>query len=626
MNENFVPIKVDREERPDLDAVYMDAVQAMTGHGGWPMTMFLTPDGVPFYGGTYFPAEEGRGMTSFPRILEAVARTYREQHDKVRQSAKEMAEFLRNSNELKPSRREPDTSILDEATRNLLSQFDRVSGGTVGAPKFPQAMNLEFLLKQYRRTGDHALLSMVELTLQKMANGGIYDQIGGGFHRYSVDDVWLVPHFEKMLYDQALLTRVYLAAYQITRNPFYRRIAEETLDFVVREMTSPEGGFYSSQDADSEGEEGKFYVWTPDEIVAVLGPEDGKLFNRLFDVTSKGNFEGKNILHLERGIDTFAAAAGIPEEKLNSLVEEARKKLYAAREKRVRPGTDDKVLVAWNGLMLRAFAEAASILEREDYRQAAVRNADFITSRLARREDGELRLYRTYKDGKAHIEGFAEDYAAYGNGLISLYEATFEPRWIELARSLIETLTSHFWDASGGFFSTSDYHESLVTRPKELYDNAVPSGNSEAAEALMCLYLLTAEGDYEKYAIATMQPLLDVMGRAPAAFGRMLSALDFYISSPAEVAFIGDLESEEMAAMLRAVWQPYAPNKVIAASEPGDEETARIVPLLADRPQVRGHATAYVCRNYICEAPTTDPDEVIRLLSAPAPGDEGVEV
>jgi uncharacterized protein YyaL (SSP411 family) len=497
MNRNFISIKVDREERPDQDTVYMEAVQAMTGHGGWPMTVFLTPDGVPFYGGTYFPAEEGRGMTSFPRILEAVAHTYSEQHDKVAQSAKEMAAYLRNSNELKPSRREPDVSILDEAARNILSQFDRVNGGTDGAPKFPQPMNVEFMFKQYRRTGDHGLLSMAELTLQKMANGGMYDQVGGGFHRYSVDDVWLVPHFEKMLYDNALLARVYLAAYQLTRDPFYKRIAEETLDFILREMTSPEGGFYSTQDADSEGVEGMFYVWTPQEIIAVLGPEDGKLFNRLYDVTEKGNFEGTSILHLERGIDTFAAASGVDADNLQRMVDGAKKQLYEARERRIHPGRDEKVLVAWNGLALRAFAEAASILERDDYRQAARHNAEFIVEHMVRHTGGGLRLWRTYKDGKAHIEAFAEDYAAYANGLVSLYETTFESKWIELARGMIETLTAHFWDDSGGFFSTADFHESLVTRPKELYDNAVPSGNSEAAEALLRLYLLTAESDFE---------------------------------------------------------------------------------------------------------------------------------
>ena len=622
MNRNFVNIKVDREERPDLDSVYMDAVQAMTGHGGWPMTVFLTPDGSPFFGGTYFPAEEGRGMISFPRLLTAIRQTYDEQRDKVQESAGQLREFLRSNTELRPSSTEPSAGVLDEATREMLKQFDRVNGGTHGAPKFPQPMNLEFLLRQYKRTGDSGPLAIVDLTLEKMAAGGIYDQVGGGFHRYSVDDVWLVPHFEKMLYDNAQLAHVYLAAYQVTRNPIYRRVVEETLDYIRREMTSPEGGFYSSQDADSEGIEGKFYVWSPDEIAAVLGDEDARLFNLLFGVTHKGNFEGHNILHLPRPLDTVAQAAGVPVERLEGIAATGREKLYEARSKRVWPGRDDKVLVGWNGLMLRAFSEAASILERDDYRETAIQNAEFVLSKLVQPSapGGEMRLFRTYKDGKAHIDAFAEDYAFYAGGLLSLYEATFEPRWVEAARSLVSTLLAHFWDGKdGGFFSTSDYHEDLVARPKELYDNAIPSANSAAAETLLRLYLLTAEPDYEKQAIKTMRPLLDALGQAPTAFGQMLSALDFYLSAPSEIAIIGNLGAEDTWELVRAVWQNYVPNKVVAASFPGDEEAARVVPLLADRPQAHGKATAYVCRNYICNAPTNDPGEVARQLSGEQP-------
>ncbi|HEX8220392.1 MAG TPA: thioredoxin domain-containing protein [Chloroflexia bacterium] len=614
MNEHFVSIKVDREERPDLDSVYMEAVQAMTGHGGWPMTVFLTPDGVPFFGGTYFPPTPRHGMMSFPQVLLAVSRAYHEQREKVVQSAREMRGFLQSSMAVEPSRIEPTPSILDEAARNMLSQMDRVNGGTHGSPKFPQPMNLEFMLRAYRRTGNSDLLALAELSLQKMALGGLYDQVGGGFHRYSVDDVWLVPHFEKMLYDNAQLARVYLAAFQVTGNGFYRRIAEETLDYVMHEMTSGEGGFYSTQDADSEGEEGKFYVWTPQEIVDVLGEEDGKVFNMLFDVTERGNFEGHNILHLSRPLQELASQAQIEPGKLEDLVQRSREQLYQAREQRVHPGRDDKILVGWNGLMLRAFSEAASILGRDDYRTAAIANAEFILSTMVQQagdDGGEIRLHRTYKDGRAHILAFAEDYAFYANGLVSLYEATFEPRWIAAARSLVATLMEHFWDGeTGGFFSTSDFHEALVARPKEWYDNAIPSANAEAAEALFRLYLLTTETDYEQYALDTMRPLLDKLGRAPTAFGRMLCALDFYLGSPVEVALIGDMPSGEMQEMLQAVWRPYAPNKVVAASYPGDEGASTIVPLLADRPQVQGRATAYVCRNYICEAPTTDPLEV----------------
>jgi uncharacterized protein YyaL (SSP411 family) len=621
MNEHFVNIKVDREERPDLDAIYMEAVQAMIGQGGWPLTVFLTPDGMPFFGGTYFPAQRRYGMASFPEVLEAVARAYREEKDKVLQSAEEIRRFLNHSLDLRAPGAEPGTAVLDEAARTLVSQMDRVHGGTQGAPKFPQPMTLEFLLKSYRRTGDVGMLAMVELTLQKMAYGGIYDQIGGGFHRYSVDETWLVPHFEKMLYDNAQLVRVYLAAYQITGNSLYRRVAEETLDYVSRELTSPEGGFYSAQDADSEGVEGKFYVWTPAEVAEVLGEEDARLFNLIFDVTPRGNFEGLSILHMPRPLDAIAAAHGVPLPELEEKVREWRGRLYEARSKRVWPGRDDKVLVGWNGLMLRAFAEAASILERDDYRQTAIRNAEFIMSKLTQPPqqgvpEGEIRLFRVYRDGKAHIEAFAEDYAFYADGLISLYEATFEPRWIQQARGLIATLLAHFRDEqAGGFYSTADYHEQLVARPRELYDNAIPSASSVAAEALLRLYLLTTEPHYEKAAVQIFSPLLNAMSKAPAAFGRLLCALDLYLSSPSEVALIGDLRSGEMLEMLRAVWGSYVPNKVVAACYPEDEEAMRIVPLLAYRPPVDGHVTAYICRNYVCEAPTTDPQEVVSMLS-----------
>ncbi len=386
----------------------------------------------------------------------------------------------------------------------------------------------------------------------------------------------------------------------------------------MREMVSPEGGFYSTQDADSEGEEGKFYVWTPKEVVDVLGPEDGKLFNLLYDVSQRGNFEGHNILNLPRTTGTVAAVAGVPEEHIEKIASEGRRKLYEARSKRVWPGRDEKVLVGWNGLMLRAFAEAASVLNRDDYRRIAIRNAEFVLSKLIQRDgvpEGETRLFRTYKDGKAHIDAFAEDYAFFASGLLALYEATFDPLWVETAHSLMDTLVSHFWDPNGGFFTTSDFHESLVARPKELYDNAIPSANSVAAETLLRLYLLTTDPDYEQRAVATMRFLMDVLGKAPAAFGQMLCSLDLYLGPSLEVALVGQLQAGDMMEMLQAVWQPYRPNKVVAAALADDEESARIIPLLAGRPQMDGRATAYVCRNYICEAPTTDPDVMGKLLA-----------
>ena len=562
-------------------------------------------------------------MMSFPQVLHSVSEAFKEKRDQIHEGAQQMKDYLQQSGTLRPARAEAEAGILDEAARTLARQIDRVHGGTQGAPKFPQPMALEFMLRYYHRTGDRNILALAELSLEKMARGGIYDQLGGGFHRYSVDDRWLVPHFEKMLYDNALLARVYLAAFQLTGNPLYSRIVQETLDYVMREMVSPEGGFYSTQDADSEGEEGKFYVWSPAEIVAALGPEDGKLFNLLYDVSQRGNFEGRNILNLPRTPGTVAAVAGVPEERMDSIASEGRRKLYEARSKRVWPGRDEKILVGWNGLMLRAFAEAASVFGRDDYRSTAIRNAEFMLSALVPKEgvpEGEVRLFRTYKDGKAHINAFAEDYAFYAAGLLSLYEATFEPRWVETARAMLDTLVAHFSDPAGGFFTTADFHESLVARPKELYDNAIPSPNSVGAEALLRLYLLTAEQEYEQRALQTIQPLLDVLGQAPTAFGQMLCALDLYLGPSVEVALIGELRAGDMAQMLGAVWGRYAPNKVVALAEPEDKEATRIVPLLADRPQVDGKATAYVCRNYICEAPTTDPSHVARLISGRSKG------
>ncbi|MEP6775538.1 MAG: thioredoxin domain-containing protein [Chloroflexota bacterium] len=629
MNERFINIKVDREERPDLDAIYMDAVQAMTGHGGWPMTMFLTPDGEPFFGGTYFPPREGRGMPSFPSVLLSVWRAYTERRDDVRKGAQELREFLSSSKELPPPEGTPTVSVLDEATRTLIRDFDRVRGGTVGAPKFPQPMNIEFLLKQWRRTGDRLLLELAELTLEKMAFGGIYDQVGGGFHRYSVDDVWLVPHFEKMLYDNALLARLYLSGYQATGKPLYRRIAEETLDYIAREMTSKEGGFYTAQDADSEGVEGKFYVWSPDQITALLGEDDGTLFNSLYDVTPSGNFDGQSILHLDKDPETFAIENQMTPDEILRVVRDGKEKLYAARAQRVHPGTDDKLIMSWNGLMTRAFAEAACILDSAKYLQIAVANAQLVTSKMQTTSpEGEHRWFRTYKDARAHIDAFAEDYAAYANALISVYEATFDPEWLRIARSMIDTLISHFWDdKDGGVFSTSDYHETLVSRPKDFYDNAVPSANSEAAEALLRLYLLTANSEYETFALRIFQPFLPALGAAPTSFGRLLSAIDFYLSGPAEVALIGPFESDAMQELVRATWRPYAPNKVVAGNEPKDNDGTLDIPLLENRPMLHGKAAAYVCRNYICEAPTSDPREVVRLLtSRPADNSVGIDV
>ncbi len=610
MNQLFVNIKVDREERPDLDSIYMSAVQALTGRGGWPMTMFLTPDGAPFYGGTYFPPQDRGHMPGFPRVLRSVAEAYRTRRAEVGKSAEQLTAMLgrqvapQASQYLAPE-------LLDQALRALLPQFDMQEGGLGGAPKFPQPMALEFLLRSYRRTGSPEALAAAQLTLDKMACGGIYDQLGGGFHRYSVDAVWLVPHFEKMLYDNAQLARVYLQAYQVTGEPLFRRVVEETLEYVRCEMTDPGGGFYSTQDADSEGEEGKFFVWTPQEIEAVLGGEDARLLCAYFDVTEQGNFEHHTILRVAASVEAVALTLGVDPAGAQAVIERGRRGLFEARERRVKPGRDEKVLTAWNGLMLRAFAEAAVALDRDDYREQARRNAEFVLANL--RRDG--RLLRTWKDGQAKLNGYLEDYACFADGLLSLYEATFDPRWLAEARSIADVMIEQFADDSaGGFYVTGKDHERLVSRPKDLFDNATPSGNSVAAEALLRLGLLSGQGLYREAAERVLRLLGVIAAQHPAAFGRLLCALDFYLGSPKEIAIVGQPDAADTASLTRTVFSRYAPNKVVAGCAPNAAPPD--IPLLADRPARNGKATAYVCQNDVCQAPATTPEELARQLEA----------
>ncbi len=600
MNRNFVNIKVDREERPDLDAIYMTAVQMMTGNGGWPMTVFLTPAQEPFYGGTYYPPEDRQGMPGFPRLLLNVARAYRENRDAILKDASAIAAALK---ETKPSRAAVDeltTEILDAAAAGLISGYDERNGGFGGAPKFPPAMALTFLLRSARRTGKGRCLEVVENTLTRMACGGVYDQLGGGFHRYSVDAHWLVPHFEKMLYDNALLSRIYLDTYLATGNAFYRRITEETLDYVLRDMTSPEGGFYSTQDADSEGHEGKYYVWTPREIEAVLGESDADLFCRYFDVSAEGNFEGLNVLNAPRSTDTVARLCRVSEDHLQRVIDRGKRALLEVRERRVKPGRDEKILTSWNALMMRSCAEAANALDREDYRHAAVRNAEFVLSSL--RRDG--RLLRTCRDGKAKYDAYLEDYACTIDGLISLYEASFEPRWVREAEDLAHFMTLHFWDNAGtGFFLTSDDHEQLIQRPKEYYDNATPCGNSVAAYALLRLGRLTGEDLWTQPPLAILKSMALPMSRYPSAFSNLLCALDFYLSGPREIAIVGSPGEKMTRQMLSEIFRRYLPNKIVACGLGGDL-------LLKNRPQIKGLPTAYVCRNNSCAPPVTTPGEL----------------
>jgi uncharacterized protein YyaL (SSP411 family) len=612
MNEHFVNVKVDREERPDIDSIYMAAVQALTRHGGWPMTVFLTPDGAPFYGGTYFPPIPSRGMPSFQQLLLSVVDAYENRREEVLQNAQAIRDYLQASTAaVMPEADSAGTELLDRAAGALLSQLDRRFGGFGGAPKFPQAMNLEVLLRHYHRTGDRSALDGVELTCRQMANGGIYDQLGGGFSRYSVDAYWLVPHFEKMLYDNALLSRLYLETYQATGDTFYRRIAEETLDYVLRDMTSEEGGFYSAEDADSEGEEGKFYVWTPDELEAVLNPDEASLAARYWDVTERGNFEGKNILHVACPPEAVADEFGLSTEELWARIATIRAKLFAVREERVRPGRDEKILAAWNGLMLRSFALTARVTGREDYREAAVKNGTFIVEKL--KEDG--RIHRSYKDGRARFNGYLEDYAMVADGLLALYEATFETRWLLEADALLDAVSELFWDEEKRtFYDTPADHEELVTRPRDVYDNATPSGTSVATEVLLKLALFLDRGDYRQRAEDVLEKLAGGMEKVPSGFGRLLCALDLSTSETREVAIVGDPEALDTRDLLDTVYAGYLPNKVVAGRSPDDDEAGGLIPLLAQRPAREGKATAYVCVHYACQTPTTDPEELSRQL------------
>jgi uncharacterized protein YyaL (SSP411 family) len=612
MNEHFVAVKVDREERPDVDAIYMDAVQALTGAGGWPMSVFLTPDGEPFYGGTYFPDTPRYGLPSFKQLLAQISDLWQTRRGEVLAAGTNLADELRRqaSVEMGAAGEPLEASTLSAAVKLLSRSFDRENGGWGDAPKFPQPAAVEFLLRRAHVHEEERPLQMAITTLDSMMRGGIYDQLGGGFHRYAVDQNWQVPHFEKMLYDNAQLARLYLHGWQVTGNKAYRRVAEETLDYVAREMLDASGGFYSAQDADSEGEEGRFFVWTPDQIDAALADEgddaqaDGELFMLAYGVTEAGNFEGKNILHVARTTLDIAQERwldiGVMEERLQRV----RGRLFTERELRVKPGLDDKVLAGWNGLMLGAFAEAARVLGREDYREIAERNAEFLSTHM-RGADGRMR--RTWKAGSARINGYLEDYANVASGLLELYQCTFDPRWFVDARSLAEAILEHFIDESGGFFDTSEDHEALIMRPKSVQDGAVPSGSSMAAGVLARLACYTGEARYAEAAQAALEPARRGMEVAPLGFANWLCVLDFTLAPPQELALVGR-DPEPLLAVVNA---GYRPNLVVALA---DSDRDGVIPLLDDREPLDGVATAYVCRQFACHAPVTSPTELRELL------------
>jgi uncharacterized protein YyaL (SSP411 family) len=600
-NQLFVNIKVDREERPDVDGIYMQAVVALTGQGGWPMTVFCTPRGVPFFGGTYFPPEDRLQMRGFPSILRAVAQAYRDQREAVDQTGQQLRQALSP-----PRLPEGELSLapLEEGCRKLVQDTDQRYGGFGGAPKFPHPAALDLLLRRHRATGDASLWQAASVTLDRMARGGVYDQVGGGFHRYAVDGQWAIPHFEKMLYDNAQLAPVYLHAWQLSGEERWRRVATEVLDYALREMRLPGGGFASSQDADSGGEEGTFFVWTPEQLSEVLGDEDGTLAARLFGVVPGGNFEhGATVLSLPYPLEQVAVTLDLDAPAMREKVDEIRARLYAAREQRVHPGRDDKVVTAWNALMLRALAEAGGALDRRDYVDAARELASFLLAELVR--DGVV--LRTWKEGAAKITGFLEDIATLADALLTLYEVTGEPRWYQGARQLCEDMVDRFYEPVAGFYDTAIDGDPLLVRPRTLDDNAVPAGRSTAALALLRLSLLSGEARWREVAERTVAPLASAIGRAPVGLGNLAWALDLALADTREVAVAGDPGAADTGAMVRAVLDGWNPWRVLAWGE------ADGVPLLADRPALDGRATAYVCRGFACDAPTT---AVVELRAA----------
>ncbi len=620
MNENFVNIKVDREERPDLDEIYMAATVTMNrGQGGWPMTVFLTPELEPVFAGTYFPPSDGYGRPGFPTVLREVARAWREDRAGLRQQAGQFAEGLRQRQSLGPPLAVGEDQ-LKAALEQFKNEFDREYGGFGQAPKFPPSVGLSLLLRLHRRFGDPEALVMVGRTLEAMARGGMYDHVGGGFARYSTDRRWLVPHFEKMLYDNALLVKAYLEGYQVTGEPLFRTIAAETLDYVLREMVAPDGSIYSATDADSEGEEGKFFVWTPEQIAGVLDEEEARRFNAYYDISLTGNWEGKSIPNTPRDLPIVAEGLGIAPDELEHSLEEARAKVYAARARRVKPGLDDKILTAWNGLMIGALAEGYQVLRQPRYLDAAERAADFVLETLST-EDG--RLLRTYRAGKAHLNAYLEDYAYLAEGLIDLYEAGGSIRWLREAERLAERMAADFLDDdSGAFYNTARDHEKLIMRYQDGTDGATPSGNAVAASVLTRLSYHLDRSDLRHAAARSIKAYGPMIARYPRGFAKTLCVVDFLLEGPTELAFVGEKSSDDLNTLQAEVATHFLPNRIQAILDPKDNAEAVDLPLLEGKTPVDGRAALYICRDFACQKPITDASTIAAQLEAPAIDDE----
>ena len=612
LNSEFVPVKVDREERPDVDDVYMTAVQTMTGSGGWPLSLFLTPDGRPFYGGTYYPPDDRYGRPGFGSVLAAIADAWRTRRDELESSAGELHAHLDRAAHRPSGGPEVGSKTLDEAAHALTVEFDLREGGFGQAPKFPPAMRLEFLIRYSLRSGDPRARDMVEKTLGKMAAGGMYDQVGGGFHRYSTDARWLIPHFEKMLYDNALLARTYLLAYRAFGNADFARVSRETLDYLLREMTPPAGGFSAAQDADAGGEEGTFSVWDPASLESAVGAEAAPIVAARYGVTKTGNFEnGQTVLSVVRDVSDIASELGVAKAYVEATLAEARRKMYQVRSRRVAPMTDEKLLTDWSALAISAFALAGRLLPEPRYEEAARRAADRILANC--RVGGDL-LHRE-KDGVAEISGFSSDYAFFVEALLDLYEATFDPRYFRAAAELQREMNERFADPRGGYFLSAEKHDRLIVRPRDLFDGATPSSNSVAAMNLLRLATFTGDRKYRERAESVFSAFAGYLDRAPAAFPRLLCALDYRQDEPREVVLSGEPGREDFEALRAAVFGSPRPNRVLAYADP-EESLADLSPLVASRGSTEGGARAWVCRNFACSMPTSDPSALAAALDA----------
>jgi uncharacterized protein YyaL (SSP411 family) len=600
LNENFIAIKVDREERPDLDEIYMTAVQLMTNGGGWPLSVWLTPNLEPFFGGTYFPPEDRWGRVGFKKLLLQLAQFWHQRRSDVLKSATQLTTSLNQINRLQSVDIQLDQSLWKSAFKSADQRFDERHGGFGSMPKFPQTMELSFLLRYCFHTGEKRALAMVEKSLQEMAIGGVYDHLGGGFHRYSTDERWLVPHFEKMLYDNALLTITYLEAFQITKNKNYAEIARATLDYVLGEMTSSEGGLFSSQDADSEGEEGKFYVWQKDEIESILGEEESGLFCDIYDVSDQGNWEGKNILHLRRSLEGAAKEYGLSLSELKERLTKDRQKLFEVRSKRIPPSTDDKILTDWNGLMISAFCKGYQVLGDQKYLTAAQKAVDFLLEKLYIGE----RILKTYRNHKSHLNGYLSDYAFLVAALIDYYESSFEGAYLQKAIEINELMIQKFWDEKyGGFYFTPADHEPMIVRTRNPYDNAIPSGNSVAVHNLLKLSQFTGDFKLKEKAEQALKLYTSNMQRSPSGFAVLLSSLDYFWGFPKEIVIAGNREIVKTLEMIAVVHEHYLPNKIMAYADPSLAGKKEILPVLEGKISTDEQAKIFVCENYTCQSP-----------------------